>query len=177
MLIYVIDDQSSHRAILKGAIQAVFREKGIEDFEIVECIHGADMLRKSSSKRPDLIFLDINMPELDGLSTLVRYRAKDGSTPIIMATLETKERVGRLTKERDLTGLTEGKKMELLSNVVERVQRGVFQEGKINSVLEAVSSLRLDPIEIAAKYGANGCVNKPYKKEDIEAALKKVLRF
>jgi len=177
MLVYVTDDRSSHRAILKGTIQTVFQEKGLKDFEITECIHGADMLRKSDEKKPDLIFLDIHMPELDGLSTLVRYRAKDSSTPIIMATLETKESITRLTKQRDVTGLTEGKKMQLLSNVVERVQEGIFQEGKINSVLEAVSTLRLDPVKIAVKYGANEYVNKPYRKNDIEAVLKKCLQF
>lgn len=177
MLIHITDDSGAHRSILENTIHTIFRQKGSEDLEIVACIHGADLLRKSEEKRSDLVFLDIHMPVLDGLSTLVRYRTKDKATPIVMATLETSESVDRFTKTRDLTGLTEERKMDLLEKVIERVQRGVTEEGKINSVLEAVSSLRLDPIKIAKAYGANEYVNKPYKRADIERVLTKIPGF
>jgi DNA-binding response OmpR family regulator len=97
MLIYTTDDQITHRVILKNALQMIFREKGFDDYEILECIHGADFLKRSNLRKPDLVFLDIHMPELDGLSTLVRYRMKDRTTPVIMASLETGESIGRLT--------------------------------------------------------------------------------
>jgi len=177
MLIYVTDDHNSHRQILKNTLETIFRERGFNDFEIVECIHGADLLRKSDVRKPDLIFLDIHMPELDGLSTLVRYRTKDRTTPVIMASLETGESLARFNKERDLAGLTTEKKMGLLARVVERVRKGIVEEGKINNVLDAASSLRLDPIKITENYGANGYVNKPYKKQDIQDALNRVVKF
>jgi DNA-binding response OmpR family regulator len=55
---------------------------------VIQATGGAEALRLAAEQRPDLILLDVVMPNLDGLETcrLLRGMAATKSTPIIMVT-------------------------------------------------------------------------------------------
>src|SRR5215208_6517172 len=56
------------------------REK---DFAIVaECGHGADAIDAIHRERPDVLFLDVQMPEVDGFELLRRLEA--GAVPAVI---------------------------------------------------------------------------------------------
>ena len=57
-------------------------------YEVAVAANGEEALEVAQRERPDLILLDIRMPELDGVETCVRLKAhaKTRSTPIIIAT-------------------------------------------------------------------------------------------
>jgi len=61
-------------------------------YEIVAAQNGAQALAKAESDRPDLIILDVMMPDLDGYEVCRGLRAnpKTASTPIIMFTAKTR---------------------------------------------------------------------------------------
>jgi len=61
-------------------------------YEIVAAQNGAQALAKAESDRPDLIILDVMMPDLDGYEVCRSLRAnpKTASTPIIMFTAKTR---------------------------------------------------------------------------------------
>jgi CheY-like chemotaxis protein len=62
-------------------------------FEIVTARDGIEAIAKSKSERPDVILLDVMMPNLDGLSACAAIRAQPETAdiPIIMVTTRGEE--------------------------------------------------------------------------------------
>jgi len=65
--ILVADDHKGTRMILRGILE----EQG---HEIIECEDGGPAYATAVSERPDLILLDVQMPEMDGFEVLTRLR-------------------------------------------------------------------------------------------------------
>jgi two-component system LytT family response regulator len=62
----IVDDEPLARERIRSLLE------GEDDFTIVtECDGGAAALRAIESERPDLVFLDIQMPEVDGFDVLM----------------------------------------------------------------------------------------------------------
>jgi two-component system cell cycle response regulator len=76
-----IDDSKTIRLILHRA----FKEF---DCTLVEAANGEEGLKAAASHKPDLIILDITMPQMDGIEMLTRLRATGDNTPVIMLTAE-----------------------------------------------------------------------------------------
>ena len=66
-------------------------------YQVSQASNGLEGLRVLYETRPDLVLLDVNMPELDGWTTLARMRDLS-ETPVIMLTA----RSGELEKVRGL---------------------------------------------------------------------------
>ena len=60
------------------------------DCEVIKSYNGKEGLQLALSEQPDLVILDISMPEMDGIEVCREIRAKQ-STPIIMLTAKTEE--------------------------------------------------------------------------------------
>ena len=75
----VIDDDPDLLAML----QDLFRGRG---FEVVTARDGAEGLRLSQERRPDLIILDIFMPGMNGLEVLASLRRAHPVLPVIVMT-------------------------------------------------------------------------------------------
>ncbi len=58
----------------------------------------AEALRRWDAERPDLILLDLGLPDLDG-ATVVRHVRRDATTPILILSARTDERVKVATLE------------------------------------------------------------------------------
>jgi two-component system chemotaxis response regulator CheY len=78
MRILLVDDSDFSRATLKH----FFTE--LSDIEIVEAANGIEALEKHRSFKPEIIFMDITMPDLDGLGTLKIISLTDKKVKIIM---------------------------------------------------------------------------------------------
>ncbi len=70
--ILVIDDDPIFRKVISRAAQLAFQDALVE---VATAVSGADALVKAAQMSPDLVLLDYNMPELNGLDTLSRLRA------------------------------------------------------------------------------------------------------
>ncbi len=59
-----------------------------EGFDFVDAFNGREALEFAEREKPDLILLDINMPEMDGNETMKRLQANKATTgiPVIMLT-------------------------------------------------------------------------------------------
>ncbi len=57
-------------------------------YEVVTAKNGADALEKVASRPPDLILLDIQMPEMDGIETCrnLKNNPKTQTIPVVMVT-------------------------------------------------------------------------------------------
>jgi DNA-binding response OmpR family regulator len=91
--ILVIDDHANVRTLLKDYLA----EHG---YRVVTARDGAEALAVAHHERPDLILLDIMMPNLDGLEFLKIYR-KEHNAPIILLT-------ARLAEADKVSGLELG---------------------------------------------------------------------
>ena len=75
--ILVVDDESGVRSSLAGIL-------GDEGYLVETVESGEACLQALEARRYDLILLDVWLPKLDGLETLVRIRALDADVPVIV---------------------------------------------------------------------------------------------
>jgi two-component system chemotaxis response regulator CheY len=76
--ILICDDAAFMRMMIKD----ILTKNG---YDIAgEAENGAVAVDKYSETKPDLVMMDITMPEKDGIQALKEIRAKDGSANIIM---------------------------------------------------------------------------------------------
>ena len=54
--------------------------------EILEAVDGVQAITQVQTQAPDIVFMDIDMPELDGLEATKRLRAEGTGVPIIAQT-------------------------------------------------------------------------------------------
>jgi len=59
---------------------------GLEGFLVLCAAAGQEALRKVASFEPDIVILDIRMPEIDGREVLRRLRAGGSAVPVLMLT-------------------------------------------------------------------------------------------
>lgn len=83
MKILLVDDSKTMRNIQKS----VLTQLGYTEIE--EACDGVDALSKVGAFVPELLLVDWNMPNMDGLTFVKKYRQSDKTTPIIMVTTET----------------------------------------------------------------------------------------
>ena len=76
--ILVVDDKANIRRLL----QEYLEEQG---YRIVTAANGREALYAARAEKPDLILLDIMMPEMDGYDFIRAYR-QEKATPIILLT-------------------------------------------------------------------------------------------
>jgi DNA-binding response OmpR family regulator len=81
--ILVVDDEERLRILL----QSYLRQEG---FEVITAVNGREALFMARQEQPDLIILDLMMPEMDGFS-FMRAHSKEASTPVIILTAKLDE--------------------------------------------------------------------------------------
>jgi DNA-binding NarL/FixJ family response regulator len=77
----LVDDQDLVRAGLRGILRAQF------GFQIVaECTDGSDVLATVRAAGPDVVLMDVRMPNVDGVAATRLLRAEPGAPPVLALT-------------------------------------------------------------------------------------------
>lgn len=79
--ILIVDDDDNNRGVLCDAL-------GGEPYRLLEATNGQQALDIANKELPDLILLDVLMPDMDGLATLHQLKAQEETRdiPVIMVT-------------------------------------------------------------------------------------------
>ena len=93
--VLVVDDDADIRGLLRELL-------GRAGYNVVESPNGRDGLRALYGSAPDLVLLDVSMPEMDGWQTLERLRDLS-DVPVLMhtGTSPSDEQLARLRPELD----------------------------------------------------------------------------
>ena len=75
--VLVTDDASFMRMMLKGILVK-------EGHEVYEAVNGLDLLKQYPAVNPDLVTLDITMPEMDGLEALKELKKIAPNAIVVM---------------------------------------------------------------------------------------------
>lgn len=81
--ILVVEDQEDLRTILRDFLSA-------SGYTVIEAVDGAESVAKAASERPDLVLMDIQLPDVDGIEALRLLRADDrtATIPVIALTAQ-----------------------------------------------------------------------------------------
>jgi two-component system, OmpR family, KDP operon response regulator KdpE len=82
--ILIVDDEPAIRRFLRTSLTA-------QDFAVVEADNGAAALAAMEQEKPDLVVLDLGLPDIDGVEVIRRIRVKSG-LPIVILSVRDDER-------------------------------------------------------------------------------------
>ncbi|WP_447975421.1 response regulator [Nitrospira sp. Kam-Ns4a] len=83
--VLLIEDEPEIRRFLRATLPP-------EGYQVVEALTGQEGLAQAAARNPDLILLDLGLPDLDGLEIVKRVR-EWGAVPIIVLTARDQEAV------------------------------------------------------------------------------------
>jgi DNA-binding NarL/FixJ family response regulator len=124
--IYIADD---HRLVRAGFIELL---KLREDFEVVgEAGNGREMLDAIKEARPDVILLDISMPELNGIDAIYQIKKLLPAARIIMLSMHDKEKYIKDSLQEGALGyLLKDVTADELFRAVDTVMKGEYYFSK-----------------------------------------------
>ena len=77
--ILIVDDTEFTRGRMIKAL-------GNAGYSVVEAEDGAEAVTRDCSERPDVVLMDVTMPEMDGVSALKEIRGFDPDARVVMLT-------------------------------------------------------------------------------------------
>ena len=136
--ILVVDDEKR----MVGFIRLNLEHDG---FEVIEAFNGAQAIERLRDSLPDLILLDIMMPDLDGFEVLRMVR-EASAVPVIMLTAkgEENDKVRGLELGADDYVTKPFSPRELVGRVRAVLRRGTSFDDKESSRIEVDERLQLD---------------------------------
>ncbi len=157
----IIDDEASIRRLLRYALEG-------QDYRVVEAATGAEGLTEAATRRPDVVILDLGLPDGDGTQVLRRLR-EWSKVPVLILSVreEPDDKVGALDAGADDYVAKPFDPVELLARL-RAIQRRAQSE--VADPVIVVGDLEVDvPGHVARVRGTEA------KLSPIEFALVRVL--
>ena len=142
--VLVVDDEPNIRELVQVALK-------FHGCSVTTAASGKDALRQAEATRPDLIVLDVMMPDLDGFEVCRRLRAAGNEVPVIFLT-------ARDTSSDTVTGLAIGG-----DDYVTKPFSVEALVARVRAVLRRASQ-----VEVAAPERAGGRGGGPLQVGDLE---------
>ena len=138
--IYYVEDDTSIRELVLYALKTA-------EFQVMGCENAASFYKRMKEQQPDLILLDIMLPDEDGVSILKKLKSRPDTEniPVIMMTAKSSEydKVLGLDSGADDYITKPFGVMELISRVKAVIRRSDRSKGSAGEVLK-IGELVLD---------------------------------
>lgn len=136
--ILVVDDE-------RGLVRIIRLNLEQDGFEVFEANNGAQAMDRLRAVIPDLVLLDVMMPDLDGF-TVLRMIREVGNTPVIMLTAKGEEgdKIKGLELGADDYVTKPFSPKELTSRIRAVLRRGNFAGDSEEGVVEVDERLKID---------------------------------
>jgi two-component system KDP operon response regulator KdpE len=137
-LILVVDDEPRMRRFMRMNLD-------LEGYRVIEASNGMEAIDRVREDLPDLVLLDVMMPEMDGFEAL-RFIRKTSSVPIIMLTVkgEEEDRVRGLELGADDYVTKPFSPRELASRIKAVLRRSEMPAPADQSVIKVDDRLQID---------------------------------
>jgi CheY-like chemotaxis protein len=135
--ILVIDDEPQIRKFLRISLNA-------HGYEVIEAVRGEDGVAKCATEGPDLVILDLGLPDLDGQEVIAQIR-EWSKVPIIVLSVRAAEgeKVAALDRGADDYATKPFGIQELLARV-RAALRGRRQDGEPPPAVVTIGDLSVD---------------------------------
>ncbi len=147
--------------------ESIGRALAFEGYEVIAVNDGGQALGVLAEQTPDVIMLDVSMPNVDGLSACRRIREKGLRTPILMLTArhEVSDRVAGLDAGADDYLVKPFDLEELLARLRALVRRNSPIDDPAQADVMTLGDLTLDP---AARSATRGDVQLDLTKTEFD---------
>jgi DNA-binding NarL/FixJ family response regulator len=114
--ILIVDDSHFERSVIRSAVEALtkFRVCG-------EASDGAEAIKRARELRPDLVIMDLSMPQMNGVEAAMVLRNTMPKVPIVLFTLYGEQLRGAISPSFGVTHIVS--KTEGLTPLVECLER------------------------------------------------------
>jgi DNA-binding NarL/FixJ family response regulator len=89
----IVDDEAHVRML----IRILLKQLGVET--VWDAANGSEALEKAAAHKPDVILLDINLPQVGGLEVLAKLKAAYPSIPVIIVSSQSTMKTVIQTRE------------------------------------------------------------------------------
>ena len=116
-LILVVEDSADNLAMISLALQQ-------QGYKVVTAVNGEDAVTVATQTNPNLILMDINLPELDGLGATRRIRENEAlrDVPVIAVTAFSTEGFQRAAYDAGISGyLTKPIDLDRMNQLIARL--------------------------------------------------------
>jgi len=113
--ILIVDDSPVARKMLKNSIP---KDKG---YEIFEATNGQEGINKYEELKPDLVFMDLTMPVLDGYKATAKIMELDKDAIIIVTTADIQPK--SISNVMELGAFTLLKKPAKASSIIDAIEK------------------------------------------------------
>lgn len=137
--ILVVDDEPQIQRFLKPSLTAA-------GYEVIEAVNGAEALKFIATQAPDLVILDLGLPDMDGKAVIASLRAWS-DIPIVI--LSARDRESEKIAALDLGADDYVEKPFGIGELTARIRTALRHRGRrdaIPSVMD-VDDLTIDPIK------------------------------
>ena len=161
MKVIIIDDEPLARSIVKEYLQT------IEDAELVaECNDGFDGIKAIQQYQPDLIFLDIQMPKINGFEMLELIE----NPPAVIFTTAFDEYAIKAFELNAVDYLLKPFSKDRFEKAIQKYQHQQNNNGSLNNVVETAAESPLQQNRIVVKDGNKIKIIPVHQVHYLEAA-------